>query len=67
MLVLSRKLYESVQIGDSIKVTVVDIGPGKIRLGIEAPRDIPVFRTELLPREQANAKDANTDQGQAEG
>jgi carbon storage regulator len=49
MLVLSRKLGEKIRIGDSICITVVDIDRGKIRLGIEAPREVPVFRQELLP------------------
>ncbi len=49
MLVLSRKLGEKIYIGDSICITVVDIDRGKIRLGIEAPRDVPVYRQELLP------------------
>jgi carbon storage regulator len=49
MLVLSRKLGEKIYIGDNICITVVDIDRGKIRLGIEAPRDVPIFRQELLP------------------
>lgn len=49
MLVLSRKLGEKVFIGDSICLTVVDIDRGKIRLGIEAPRDVSISRQELLP------------------
>jgi carbon storage regulator len=49
MLVLSRKLGEKIQIGEDICVTVVDIDRGKIRLGIEAPREVPIFRQELLP------------------
>lgn len=49
MLVLSRKLGEVIWIGDSIKLTVVQIDRGKIRLGITAPRDIPIYRQELLP------------------
>lgn len=49
MLVLSRKLGEKIVIGDNICITVVDIDRGKIRLGIEAPREVPVFRSELLP------------------
>lgn len=44
MLVLSRKLGERIYIGDSIVVTVVDIDRGKVRLGIEAPRDIEILR-----------------------
>ena len=52
MLVLSRKLGEKIFIGDNICITVVDIDRGKIRLGIEAPRDVKIFREELLPHAQ---------------
>jgi carbon storage regulator len=38
-------------IGDNIVLTVVDIDRGKIRLGIEAPRDVGIFREELLPND----------------
>ena len=48
MLVLSRKLGEKIYINDNICIAIVDIDRGKIRLGIEAPRDIPIFRKELL-------------------
>lgn len=48
MLVLSRRLGEKIRIGDNIWITVVDIDRGKIRLGIEAPNDVPVHRKELL-------------------
>lgn len=48
MLVLSRKLGEKIYISDNICITVVDIDRGKIRLGIEAPRNVPIFRQELL-------------------
>lgn len=48
MLVLSRKLGEKIFIGDGITVTVVDIDRGKIRLGIDAPRDVLIFRSELI-------------------
>ena len=53
MLVLSRKLGEKIFIGDNICITVVDIDRGKIRLGIEAPRDVPIYRQELLPLKPA--------------
>lgn len=49
MLVLSRKYGEKIRIGDDITITVVDIEPNKVRLGIEAPRDVPIYRSELLP------------------
>ncbi len=48
MLVLSRKVGEKIFINDNICITVVDIDRGKIRLGIEAPRSVPIFRKELL-------------------
>ena len=47
MLVLSRKPNESVIIGDDIKVTIVEIRKGQVRLGFEAPRDVPVHREEI--------------------
>jgi carbon storage regulator len=50
MLVLSRKLHEIVRIGDDIEVMVVDIDHNKVRLGITAPRNVPVHRLELLQR-----------------
>jgi carbon storage regulator len=53
MLVLSRKLGEKIYINDNIFITVVDIDRGKIRLGIEAPRDVPIFRQELIAEPQA--------------
>jgi carbon storage regulator len=55
MLVLSRKLGEKIYISDNICITIVDIDRGKIRLGIEAPRDVPIFRQELLT-ERKNAE-----------
>ncbi len=47
MLVLSRHRDESIMIGDEIVVTIVDIRGDKVRLGIEAPQDIPVHRQEV--------------------
>ena len=47
MLVLSRQRDESIFIGDHIKITVVDIRGDKVRLGIEAPTEIPVHRQEV--------------------
>jgi carbon storage regulator len=47
MLVLSRQRDESIMIGDNIVVTVVDIRGDKVRLGINAPTEIPVHRQEV--------------------
>jgi carbon storage regulator len=49
MLVLSRKLGEKIVIGDNIIVTVVKIDRNQIRIGIEAPHDVPVYREEIAP------------------
>jgi carbon storage regulator len=47
MLVLSRQRDESIMIGDNIVVTIVDIRGDKVRLGINAPSEIPVHRQEI--------------------
>ncbi|MCK6439569.1 MAG: carbon storage regulator CsrA [Planctomycetes bacterium] len=47
MLVLSRQINESIMIGDSIEVTIVDVKGDKVRIGITAPRDVPVHRKEV--------------------
>lgn len=47
MLVLSRQRDESIMIGDNVVVTIVDIRGDKVRLGIQAPEEIPVHRQEV--------------------
>jgi carbon storage regulator len=49
MLVLTRKLMEKLYIGENICVTVVRLEGGQVRLGIEAPLEVPVVRAELVP------------------
>jgi carbon storage regulator len=60
MLVLSRKLGEKIYISENICITVVDIDRGKIRLGIEAPREVPIFRQELLQNADKQPPAANS-------
>lgn len=48
MLVLSRKKSESIIINDDIVITVVEVRGDKVRLGIQAPRDVPVHRKEVM-------------------
>ena len=62
MLVLTRKGNQSIMIGDDIEISVLAIMGEKVRIGIEAPRSIPVFRKEVyveIQRDQAAAQDSN--------
>lgn len=47
MLVLTRKTNQSIMIGDDVEVTVLQVSRDKIRIGISAPRDVPVYRKEV--------------------
>jgi carbon storage regulator len=47
MLVLTRKTNQSIMIGDDVEVSVLAVSRDKIRLGISAPREVPVFRKEV--------------------
>jgi carbon storage regulator len=62
MLVLSRKKNESIVVNDNIVITIVEVRGDKVRLGIDAPREVPVHRQEVresILREQ-NLTDAGT-------
>ncbi len=50
MLILTRKVGESIQIGDSIEVVLAEINKGSVRIGINAPRDMPVYRKEIYQK-----------------
>nr|AQQ74742.1 hypothetical protein [uncultured bacterium] len=50
MLVLSRKIGEVITIGNSIKITILSYDRGIVRVGIEAPKDVPVHRKEVYDR-----------------
>ncbi|MDR4505554.1 MAG: carbon storage regulator CsrA [Candidatus Scalindua sp.] len=50
MLILTRKLGESVIIGDNIKLTVVEIGTNQIKFGIEAPKSVTIHREEVFKK-----------------
>ncbi len=59
MLVLSRHRDESIMIGDDVVVTIVDIRGDKVRLGIQAPNDIPVHRQEVYEAIKRENRKAN--------
>ena len=59
MLVLSRKKNESIIINDNITVTVIEIRGDKVRLGIEAPKDVTVHRREVYEAIQNQARAAD--------
>jgi carbon storage regulator len=69
MLVLTRKPNQSIMIGDDIEVSVLSVVGEKVRIGIHAPHDIPVFRTEIyveIQRDQAQPTEAASDAVRAE-
>ncbi|CAB4347621.1 unannotated protein [freshwater metagenome] len=59
MLVLSRKTNQSIMIGDEIEITVLSVSGEKVRLGIKAPREVPVYRDEVYA--QVAAQQLETD------
>lgn len=61
MLVLSRHKDEVITIGNDIRVVVVDIRGDKVRLGIEAPRDVPVHRLEVFKKVQLESRGNGND------
>ena len=61
MLVLSRKVGERIWIGDEIAITVVRITGGGVRLGIEAPSEMPVVREELKLKLEQVENEANSE------
>lgn len=61
MLVLTRRINERIMIGDDIVVTVLEVHGDQVRIGIDAPREIKVFREEVLERDRATAPDQNAD------
>jgi len=51
MLVLSRKLSERILIGDDIAIMVIEIRPGVVRIGIDAPKTVKIVREELVAKD----------------
>ena len=62
MLILRRKAGESIVIGEDIHVTVLDINEGSVRLAIDAPKAVPILRSELLQAADTNRDSASAEQ-----
>lgn len=61
MLALARKVNESIIINDNIEITVLEVKGDQIKIGIDAPKSVPVYRKELYVQiQEANAEAANT-------
>lgn len=67
MLILRRKSGESIVVGDNITLTVLDINEGSVRLAIDAPKAIPILRSELLQAADANRDSAAAQQSASHG
>ena len=64
MLILTRRVVESLIIGDDVTITVLGVKGNQVRIGVNAPRDVAVHREEILNRIQA---DAASDREEEEG
>lgn len=65
MLILTRRLYESIKIGDEVTLTILGVKGNQVRIGIKAPRTIPVHRQEIyekIEREMQHDEDADHEQ-----
>ena len=66
MLVLSRKKNESIVINDDIIITLIEIRGDKVRLGVEAPKEVPVYRREVFDAiHRADQKEGNQNEDQS--
>ncbi len=63
MLVLTRKIEQSIMIGDEIEVSILSVSGDKVRIGIDAPREVAVFRTEVYEAIDESKAPAAADAG----
>ncbi len=66
MLILTRRINETLNIGDDVQVTVLGIKGNQVRIGINAPRDVPVHREEIYQRIKREER-VDAEGGKAEG
>lgn len=63
MLVLTRRTDERIMIGDDIVITIVETRPDKVRIGIDAPKEVPVYREEVYDAIRRDGKEGR-DEGE---
>ena len=63
MIVLSRKKNEAIVIDNDIKITIVEIRGDKVRIGVEAPKEVPVHRREVYEAIQRNKEEKDAKDG----
>ena len=61
MLVLSRKADEEIVIGEAVRVRVLEIGRGRVRVGVSAPRETEIRRAELMPTNVPDGSESRED------
>ena len=66
MLILQRKAGESLLIGEDIEISVLSVEMGRVRLAIQAPKSVPILRSELLDAKEANRDSAFEEAAPAE-
>lgn len=66
MLILSRKIDEKIKIGDDITLTIIDIHGDQVKIGVEAPKNVKVFRQEVFNAIQSENKAAVVEQNNDE-
>jgi len=63
MLILTRRVGETLKIGDDIEVTVLGLRGGQVRMGINAPKEVAVHREEILDRDAQHSQDGRNSAG----
>lgn len=61
MLILSRKVDEKIKIGNDINITIIEIHGDQVKIGVEAPKDVKVFREEVFTAIQSQNKESTAD------
>ncbi len=64
MLVVSRRSGQSIYIGEEIEISVIEAGPNRVKLGVRAPKEIPVLRGEIRLTQEENLKAARGASGE---